>query len=83
VLCTGYRGDADKVQELVNMKANLHSTDALGNSPLHLAAFNGHLKVIRSPRARASEGRVSQVVASAGAPAASCREPRSLELQLC
>jgi ankyrin repeat protein len=57
VLCTGYRGDAEKVQELVNMKANLHSTDALGNSPLHLAAFNGHIKVIRSPPARASECR--------------------------
>ena len=79
MLCTGYRGDAEKVQELVNMKANLHSTDALGNSPLHLAAFNGHLKVIRSPRARASRAR--QVVASAGAPAASCRGLRSFKLQ--
>ena len=45
--CAGYRGDADKVQELVNLKANLHAADALGNSPLHLAAFNGHTKVIR------------------------------------
>eukprot|EP00802_Teleaulax_amphioxeia_P015391 Tamp_15481.p1 GENE.Tamp_15481~~Tamp_15481.p1 ORF type:complete len:366 (-),score=80.13 Tamp_15481:442-1488(-) len=41
-----YRGDAEKVEELVKMNANLNATDALGNSPLHLAAFNGHLKVI-------------------------------------
>jgi len=41
-----YRGDADKVEELVKLKADLHATDALGNSPLHLAAFNGHTKVI-------------------------------------
>lgn len=44
----GYRGDAEKVEELIKLKANLHATDALGNSPLHLAAFNGHSKVIRS-----------------------------------
>lgn len=43
----GYRGDAEKVEELVKLKADLHVTDALGNSPLHLAAFNGHIKVIR------------------------------------
>jgi len=47
---TGYRGDADKVEELVKLKADLHATDALGNSPLHLAAFNGHTKVIRSKK---------------------------------
>ena len=47
-MCAGFRGDAEKVEELVKMNANLNATDALGNSPLHLAAFNGHLKVIRS-----------------------------------
>lgn len=41
-----YRGDAEKVEELIKLKVNLHATDALGNSPLHLAAFNGHAKVI-------------------------------------
>ena len=41
-----YRGDAEKVQELIKLSADLHATDALGNSPLHLAAFNGHVKVI-------------------------------------
>ena len=48
----GYRGDAEKVEELIELKTNLHATDALGNSPLHLAAFNGHAKVIRSRNAR-------------------------------
>jgi hypothetical protein len=46
----GYRGDTDKVEELIRLNANLHATDALGNSPLHLAAFNGHNKVIRWER---------------------------------
>lgn len=48
ITTTGYRGDAEKVEELIKLKADLHATDALGNSPLHLAAFNGHSKVIRS-----------------------------------
>lgn len=47
ITTTGYRGDTEKVEELIKLKADLHATDALGNSPLHLAAFNGHAKVIR------------------------------------
>ena len=38
------------MEELIKLKADLHATDALGNSPLHLAAFNGHTKVIRSTK---------------------------------
>ena len=52
LLTPSYRGDADRVAELIKLKADLHATDALGNCPLHLAAFNGHIKVIRSERVR-------------------------------
>eukprot|EP00961_Rhodomonas_salina_P032849 442566-Rhodomonas_salina.8 len=41
----GYRGDVDKVAELLATKADTTVCDALGNSPLHLAAFNGHVEV--------------------------------------
>mmetsp|Transcript_43776 Transcript_43776/g.103035 ORF Transcript_43776/g.103035 Transcript_43776/m.103035 type:complete len:357 (-) Transcript_43776:145-1215(-) len=42
-----YRGDVDKVAELLATKADTTVCDALGNSPLHLAAFNGHVEVMK------------------------------------
>mmetsp|Transcript_47049 Transcript_47049/g.112098 ORF Transcript_47049/g.112098 Transcript_47049/m.112098 type:complete len:348 (+) Transcript_47049:118-1161(+) len=42
-----YRGDVDAVEELLAAGSTMDASDALGNSPLHLAAFNGHVKVVK------------------------------------
>mmetsp|Transcript_40144 Transcript_40144/g.78701 ORF Transcript_40144/g.78701 Transcript_40144/m.78701 type:complete len:350 (+) Transcript_40144:139-1188(+) len=50
ILTPSYRGDVDRVRELLSGSfgnVDIHSCDALGNTALHLAAFNGHLEVMR------------------------------------
>uniref|UniRef100_A0A7S0TU17 Ankyrin repeat protein n=2 Tax=Hemiselmis andersenii TaxID=464988 RepID=A0A7S0TU17_HEMAN len=49
ILTPCYRGDVDRVKELLSGKfgkVDVHACDALGNTGLHLAAFNGHLEVM-------------------------------------
>jgi len=44
------RGNSNKVRELLKrggLKANPNTRDELGNTPLHLAAYNGFLDVVR------------------------------------
>uniref|UniRef100_A0A3B5LY47 Cyclin-dependent kinase inhibitor 2C (p18, inhibits CDK4) n=1 Tax=Xiphophorus couchianus TaxID=32473 RepID=A0A3B5LY47_9TELE len=44
-------GFAETVRELVNHGADVNLADAIGNLPLHLAAREGHLEVVRTLQA--------------------------------
>lgn len=40
-----YRGDAEKVQELLNKKINVNVANKEGNTPLHMAIVRNHIKI--------------------------------------
>ncbi|MDP2897204.1 MAG: ankyrin repeat domain-containing protein [bacterium] len=45
ILLSAAKGQKDAVQRLLDSGANVFATDALGRTPLHLAAQNGHREV--------------------------------------